>query len=792
MQTIAEIKHGLNYIWGKESDLNETYDFEFSGGSWSCVRTNAADSRKFRVVFDATNCRLWWGQSYFMDPADLAKKPERVQWYRAADQAKSRAAFVWRRLRAKPGAKPGAQAALPRRPEPDRAPRRSPPSKESEKREARTKVPVPLPEIMLDLEEVLVIYKPPHWKVELPAKDAQDGFFLPSWLRERVEGIDPKLFEVESNPALSGTGFGPLSHRIDQETSGPLLAARTVVAHKHLRSQFHKTEVSKRYVCLVHGRVNSPSGVLDASIRTLRTDATTRSEISAAGDWAETQYQTIATFESGAYGGAYSLLACDITSGRTHQIRVHMQHFGHSLVSDDKYASQKLEQDRTWCPRLFLHCYRLCFRDMRRRAQVVICPLPDDLKAALTRLGAAECPSDLLFEETSWQREVFRPPHTSWRPGTEVQRHVASILSKVNEPVLLGDLNADPELKRLLAKENINGINKAWLAKNWHAFEVLNVHDEAALSLKLRPTEGPELLEQQIEAVRSEVEELQRQKQRAVAEEQYLQAAEIKRRVEAAAAELSSLLALEDTEDGGPARPAPKPAQSFQQDVRDEALFPSLGAPKLPSKPELEDVGEGQTEVPSLQEAILTFLDRKEGSICHINEINNDRSLKEVMAMQVPKATAVNKAWLKQHEDAFTLFRGSDNEMYVVKTQAVRDQKAKAKAKADAKKMPAYHQVIQKADVDAAPLVYEYGSNKKPEDGQAPTWQDKFREVLQAGRLTAPELLARVPLFAPAMGASRPRQQQDLLVTFLQTWPDLFKVEKQGSGTERQYVVSLK
>eukprot|EP00913_Durusdinium_trenchii_P009683 g9099.t1 len=71
---------------------------------------------------------------------------------------------------------------------------------------------------------------------------------------------------VRSNPALSGTGFGPLSHRIDQETSGPLLAARTRTAHKHLRAQFHKTEVSKRYVCLVHGRVSQAKGIVVMSL----------------------------------------------------------------------------------------------------------------------------------------------------------------------------------------------------------------------------------------------------------------------------------------------------------------------------------------------------------------------------------------------------------------------------------------------------------------------------------------------------------------------------------------------
>lgn len=139
------------------------------------------------------------------------------------------------------------------------------------------------------------------------------------------------------------------------------------------------------------------------------------SKLLLAGDWAETQYQVIDA-ESKERGGrallnmklielllqlevlrtptrlaegdtacwprsmawsVYYTEACDITSGRTHQIRVHMQHLGHPLVSDDKYASEKLDQvretrsrfsvgkDRLWCPRLFLHCYRLQFKDVR-------------------------------------------------------------------------------------------------------------------------------------------------------------------------------------------------------------------------------------------------------------------------------------------------------------------------------------------------------------------------------------------------------------------------------------------
>lgn len=806
--TIAEVKKNLNFIWGKERDLNETYAFEFAS-SWSCVRSNGGESRRFKLSFDAASCRLWWGQSYFMDPGDLLQKPEKVQWYRASDPKKNRAAFLWKRLR-EAKALPEVSRAAPKpsgypvaASRPVQMAERKAPIKGMAWIEKSTKGPSnSLPEVMLDLDQVLVVYKPPHWKVELPSTSKEDGLYLPSWLREKVTGIDPKLFEVESNPAQSGTGFGPLSHRIDQETSGPLLAARTPAAHKHLRQQFHKTEISKRYVCLVHGRVSQAKGLVDANIRTLRTDATTRSEISASGDWAETQFQVIAT-----YGSAYSLLACDIATGRTHQIRVHMQHLGHPLVSDDKYASEQLEKDRSWCPRLFLHCYHLRFKDTRNKEHLVTCSLPGDLKAALSKLGAASDghSSDLLFEETSWQREVFRVPLSGWRPGTEVQRCVSALLTGKSEPVLLSEINEDPEVRRLLAKENLTAISREWLGKNYEAFEVLNVHDDASISVRLRAVDAGTQLEQQIEVVRSELEEFQRQKHKAIAQEQYLQAGEIKKRCEAAEAELASLMALVGEEEGKQEGHASiKPVvEAFREDVKDEVLFPSLSSGAVPShrvarRPKAEEVsaaeGDSSPKIICLKDALLSFLDGREGFIAHINEINNDRGLKEVMAAQPKPMMAINKVWLKQHEEDFSLFRASDNEMYVAKTEALKEQKA-ARAKAgEAKRQPAYQQVIQKADAAAVPLVYEFSSNRAPEETHGTElWFQKFREALQGSTgHTTSELLAKVPLFAAAMGASRPRQQEELLVTFLQNYPQSFKVEKKGFGAERTYLVSLR
>ncbi|CAE8592555.1 unnamed protein product, partial [Polarella glacialis] len=206
-------------------------------------------------------------------------------------------------------------------------------------------------------------------------------------------------------------------------------------------------------------------------------------------------------------------------------------------------------------------------------------------------------------------------------------------------------------------------------------------------------------------------------------------------------------------------------------------------------------------------DALCDFLQSKEGCVAHINEVNNDRFLRQVMAAQLPKpVSAVNKAWLKVHESLFTLLRTQDNEMYVALTKAVEEQKAARKLKAakeDLHKQPAYRQVIQDAGGDE-PLVYEYpvkarGDSietfKASPSSAAPQWQETFKGALEQVMqrcLSAQELLAAVPLFAPAMGAKRPREQQECLVMFLEAWPNIFRVEKRGTGAERTYTISAR
>lgn len=960
-----EARKGLGGLWAKESDKKETYEMEFTTETaWGCTRKNDMGPRRFRLTYDKDKGRVWWGESYFLDPSEFAAKPKRAQWYRAGDTAKRRAAFVWVKVRdARPeelqvkssgssarvyrpaqsgaAAVPAAKAATPSK---STGPKALPAATQATPKAGASPLAAPggsggkaaaaapqhitppshrasdrgkaSPEVILDLEQALVLYKPPYWKCELPERDdalgkgaggsplpppvGENALNLLCWIAEKGLGIDKALYAEDHNPALSGTGFGPLGHRIDQETSGPLLVAKTAPAQRQLKSQFHRTDVSKRYVCLVHGRMATASGVVDASIRTLRTGNTTRSEISSSGDWALTSYTVIATYAAPhlgpgpAPGGEQqgcSLVACDIMSGRTHQIRVHMQHLGHPLISDDKYldSARALSEDRAWCPRLFLHCYRLKFQDPHGEEQLVVCPLPDDLKTALTSLGGSDSAghsTDKLFDDTSWQCAIFRPPPTSWRPGTRVLRRVVELINAGGGvPISLSQLSSDDALTREMAEEGLASITKKWLARHWDVFEVMPSPAEATepghagglsdLRLKLRPfVSGDALvesgLERQVEAVRTELEDLQRQKMRAVAQEEYKQAAEYKRKAEVVSAELSSLLLLlEGEEEGvndelqrsgeavtrasGESLAAPK-AAAFVADVRDEELFPALvptatkswlvrpgsvsrksastgpaqrassrppvsevqdqdfrpppRAEEVRPPPRAEDFGPPlrpeapeEEEVPAMKDALKQFLLTREGYVATLNDLNKNKYLRQVMVAQQPKAlTSINKKWVSEHDDTFTLLVVGDQTCVALESSArpkflANTRVASATAAPDPQAFQ--RQIVQKVHHGAAQtLVYGYSTAVRTETARElaetsvviTSWQDKFLDVLRETP-TLPravdDLLEAVPAFAETMGARRPTEKRQMLVTFLKACSDVFRVERSGFAAQK-------
>jgi 23S rRNA pseudouridine1911/1915/1917 synthase len=167
-------------------------------------------------------------------------------------------------------------------------------------------------------------------------------------------------------------------HRLDQDTSGLLVVARTVVALNHLRRQFKAHTVKKTYLVLVHGHPQSPEGVIDVPLGRhprYRQRFTARPE----GKPARTHYRVREHFED------YTLLEIGLETGRTHQIRVHLAWLKCPVVGDTVYGRKR---NGLGLSRQFLHAWRLSLdhpvKDHRLSFEA---PLPDELALILTRLS---------------------------------------------------------------------------------------------------------------------------------------------------------------------------------------------------------------------------------------------------------------------------------------------------------------------------------------------------------------------------------------------------------------------
>jgi 23S rRNA pseudouridine1911/1915/1917 synthase len=170
-------------------------------------------------------------------------------------------------------------------------------------------------------------------------------------------------------------------HRLDRDTSGLLVVARTEAVHRALRAQLARREMTREYLALVEGRPPARSGTIDAPIGRDRRRRTRHSTDTDDPREAVTHF----TLERALAGT--SLLRVRLETGRTHQIRVHLQAIGHPVCGDPEYGTA----GRLGLRRQFLHAARLAFAHPVTGAAVDIAsPLPPDLREALDRAGGGE------------------------------------------------------------------------------------------------------------------------------------------------------------------------------------------------------------------------------------------------------------------------------------------------------------------------------------------------------------------------------------------------------------------
>ncbi len=183
-------------------------------------------------------------------------------------------------------------------------------------------------------------------------------------------------------------------HRIDRDTSGIIIFAKNEESHKTLSQLFEGRDMQKFYVGLVYGQMMNSQGTIDAAIMEHPGKAT-KMLTHVKGKPSLTDYEVLSSFR------LYSWVQFQIHTGRTHQIRVHMQHIGHSIVCDEIYGDPKpillsaikrnfklakvADEERPILSRLALHSFQLNF-EFKGQPYNLEAPIPKDLRALLQQL----------------------------------------------------------------------------------------------------------------------------------------------------------------------------------------------------------------------------------------------------------------------------------------------------------------------------------------------------------------------------------------------------------------------
>jgi 23S rRNA pseudouridine1911/1915/1917 synthase len=216
-------------------------------------------------------------------------------------------------------------------------------------------------------EHLLVVDKPPGLVVH-PARGHREG----------------TLSQLLTSAGMGGRGGGDpdrpgIVHRLDRDTSGLLVVARSEEAHRLLQAALRERLIEREYVALVEGRPPSRTGTIEAPIGR---HPRIRTRMAVGGTGAR-EARTHFTLERSL--GQASLLRLRLDTGRTHQIRVHLQAIGYPVCGDPEYGTA----GTLGLERQFLHATRLAFPHPITGAPVEVeSPLPPDLQDALTRAEA--------------------------------------------------------------------------------------------------------------------------------------------------------------------------------------------------------------------------------------------------------------------------------------------------------------------------------------------------------------------------------------------------------------------
>ena len=233
--------------------------------------------------------------------------------------------------------------------------------------------PIPL-QILYEDDDLLAINKPAGMVVH-PAPGHPSGTFVNALLAhcKQIASLDPL------RPGIV--------HRLDKETSGVLIAAKTALAHQKLVEKFAHREMEKTYLAICAGKPRS--GLITAPIGRHRVH---RKEMAIL----ESGKEAISEIQVVAYNDKISLALIKPKTGRTHQIRVHLKHVGAPVLGDEVYGQPRINQT-FGVSRQMLHAYRLTFSHPITGEKISLCaPLPEDMQSWIRQLcGPSLCQGNL-------------------------------------------------------------------------------------------------------------------------------------------------------------------------------------------------------------------------------------------------------------------------------------------------------------------------------------------------------------------------------------------------------------
>ena len=189
--------------------------------------------------------------------------------------------------------------------------------------------------------------------------------------------VNALLFHCKDLSGINGVMRPGIVHRLDKDTSGVMVAAKNDKAHVNLSEQIQSKSAKRSYLAIVHGCVADNAGIITGAIGRHKTDRK-KMAVTADGKPAVTEFRVLERFKQ------YTLLECNLKTGRTHQIRLHLTSIGYPVVGDTKYGVRKNPFD---IQGQALHSHKLTLTQPSTGERMSFtAPLPDDMQSILEYL----------------------------------------------------------------------------------------------------------------------------------------------------------------------------------------------------------------------------------------------------------------------------------------------------------------------------------------------------------------------------------------------------------------------